>query len=109
MVELAFQRGVLFLGAGPNSIRVAPPLVVTRAQADEALDVLEECIETVGGKPHKAGGPSWTVSETRLFDATSGALAWTGIMDTRETDNLDAALTQYINAIFDAMVNDRVL
>jgi 4-aminobutyrate aminotransferase len=57
IVELAFQRGILFLGAGPNSIRIAPPLVVTRQQADEALDVLEECIETVGGKAHKSTGP----------------------------------------------------
>ena len=44
IVELAFERGVLFLGCGPNSIRVAPPLVVTKEQADIAMDVLEECI-----------------------------------------------------------------
>jgi hypothetical protein len=31
--------------------------VVTRQQADEALDVLEECIELVSGKSHKATGP----------------------------------------------------
>ena len=44
IVQLAFERGVLFLGAGPNSIRIAPPLVVTKEQADIAMDVLEECI-----------------------------------------------------------------
>jgi len=59
--------------------------------------------------PKKVDGPSWTVSETRLFDAKSGVLAWTGVMDTREHDDLGAALTQYINVIFDAMVSDRVL
>jgi len=59
--------------------------------------------------PEKITGPSWTVSETRLFDAKNGALAWTGIMDTRENDDLSAALTQYIEVIFDAMVSDRVL
>lgn len=42
--QLAFERGVLFLGAGETAIRIAPPLVVTREQADVALDVLEECI-----------------------------------------------------------------
>lgn len=47
IVDLAFQRGVLFLGAGENTIRVAPPLIVTREQADIALDVLEECIGIV--------------------------------------------------------------
>ena len=59
--------------------------------------------------PTKISGPTWTVSETRLFDAKSGALAWTGVVDTRENDNLGAALTQYLNVIFDAMVSDRVL
>jgi hypothetical protein len=65
--------------------------------------------ETVHLAPQKITGPSWTVSETRLFDAKDGTLAWTGVMDTRENDDLGAALTQYINVIFDAMVGDRVL
>jgi len=65
--------------------------------------------ETVNVAPQKITGPSWTVSETRLFDAKNGVLAWTGVMDTRENDDLGAALTQYINVIFDAMVYDRVL
>jgi len=59
--------------------------------------------------PEKITSSAWTVSETRLFDAKSGVLAWTGVMDTREYDNLGAALTQYINVVFDAMVSDRVL
>jgi len=65
--------------------------------------------QTVTVAPEKITGPSWTVSETRLFDTRNGALAWTGVMDTRENDDLGAALTQYIEVIFDAMVNDRVL
>ncbi|HKW17304.1 MAG TPA: acetyl ornithine aminotransferase family protein [Terriglobales bacterium] len=44
-VELAFERGVLFLGCGANTIRVAPPLITTKEQADVAMDVLEECLE----------------------------------------------------------------
>jgi 4-aminobutyrate aminotransferase len=47
IVELAFERGVLFLGAGETALRIAPPLVVTREQADIALDVLEECISII--------------------------------------------------------------
>jgi hypothetical protein len=65
--------------------------------------------QTVSTPAQDVTGPSWTLSETRLFDAKSGTLAWTGIMDTRENDKLDAALTQYIQVIFDAMVADRVL
>jgi 4-aminobutyrate aminotransferase len=47
IVELAFERGVLYLGAGENSIRIAPPLVVSAEQVEIALDVLEECIGIV--------------------------------------------------------------
>jgi 4-aminobutyrate aminotransferase len=49
IVELAFERGVLFLGCGPSTVRICPPLVVTKDEADVAIDVLEECIKLVGG------------------------------------------------------------
>jgi len=42
--KLAFERGLLILGAGANSIRLCPPLVINRDQADFALDTLEECL-----------------------------------------------------------------
>jgi 4-aminobutyrate aminotransferase len=48
IVENAFEQGVLFLGCGPSTIRLCPPLVVTKEEADVALDVLEECIQQVG-------------------------------------------------------------
>jgi 4-aminobutyrate aminotransferase len=48
IVEMAFERGILFLGCGPSTIRLCPPLVVTREEADVAVDVLEECIKHVG-------------------------------------------------------------
>jgi 4-aminobutyrate aminotransferase len=48
IIEKAFEHGILFLGCGPSSIRLCPPLVVTKAEADVALDVLEECIQEVG-------------------------------------------------------------
>jgi 4-aminobutyrate aminotransferase len=47
IVELAFERGILFLGCGPSTVRIAPPLVVTRDEADAAMDALEESIEIV--------------------------------------------------------------
>jgi 4-aminobutyrate aminotransferase len=48
IIERAFERGILFLGCGPSTIRICPPLVVTKEEADVALDVLEECIGQVG-------------------------------------------------------------
>jgi len=47
VVELAFERGILFLGCGPSTVRIAPPLVVTKDEADAAMDALEESIEIV--------------------------------------------------------------
>jgi 4-aminobutyrate aminotransferase len=46
---LAFERGLLVLGCGPNGIRLCPPLIITREQADVALDTLEECLNTIDG------------------------------------------------------------
>ncbi|MGH9583704.1 MAG: acetyl ornithine aminotransferase family protein [Bryobacteraceae bacterium] len=44
---LAFERGLLILGCGQNSIRLCPPLVIGRDQADFAVDTLEQCLETI--------------------------------------------------------------
>jgi len=41
---MAFERGLLILGAGRSSIRLCPPLVITREQADFAIDTLDECL-----------------------------------------------------------------
>jgi 4-aminobutyrate aminotransferase len=42
--QLAFERGLLVLGCGPNTIRLCPPLVINQEQADFAMDTLEECL-----------------------------------------------------------------
>jgi 4-aminobutyrate aminotransferase len=44
IVDLAFQRGLLLLGCGENTIRLCPPLIVNQQETDIALDILEECI-----------------------------------------------------------------
>jgi 4-aminobutyrate aminotransferase len=50
LVQAMFRRGVLVLGAGKNAIRLAPPLVLTKAQADSTLAVMDEALTEVGGK-----------------------------------------------------------
>jgi 4-aminobutyrate aminotransferase len=50
VVGLAFDRGLLVLGAGDNTIRLCPPLVITRDQCDYALDTLEECLKTASAR-----------------------------------------------------------
>lgn len=55
MVDMAFERGVLLLGAGPNTVRLCPPLIITKQQADAALDVLEECLGVIEKSAPKSG------------------------------------------------------
>ncbi len=45
VVERAFERGLLILGCGETSIRLAPPLIVKQGEAEAALDILEACLE----------------------------------------------------------------
>jgi 4-aminobutyrate aminotransferase len=42
-----FERGLLILGAGPNSIRLSPPLIITKDQADFAAETIESVIASV--------------------------------------------------------------
>jgi 4-aminobutyrate aminotransferase len=44
IVDLAFHKGLLVLGAGANTVRLSPPLVIDEEQADFALQTLETCI-----------------------------------------------------------------
>ena len=43
-LQEAFRRGVLILGAGRNAIRLAPPLVFTRDQADSVLGIFDDVL-----------------------------------------------------------------
>lgn len=47
VIDEAFRRGLLVLGAGRNALRLTPPLVLTRAQADTAVGILDEAIGAV--------------------------------------------------------------
>jgi 4-aminobutyrate aminotransferase-like enzyme len=43
-VNRAFEKGLLLLGAGENTIRIAPPLLVDEEQSDFAVRTLDACI-----------------------------------------------------------------
>jgi 4-aminobutyrate aminotransferase len=44
IVSRAFGRGLLLLGAGKSSLRLAPPLVIDGTDIDVGLKILDECI-----------------------------------------------------------------
>jgi len=44
IVQLAFRKGLLVLGAGENTVRLSPPLVIDEEQADFAVRTLDSCL-----------------------------------------------------------------
>jgi len=44
IVDAAFHKGLLVLGAGANTIRLSPPLLIDEQQADFAVRILDECV-----------------------------------------------------------------
>ena len=55
-LEACRSRGVLVGKGGlkANTIRISPPLIITREAADEAADIMEEALAEVG-RPEKVG------------------------------------------------------
>jgi 4-aminobutyrate aminotransferase len=50
VVQAMFRRGVLVLGAGRNALRLAPPLVLSKAQADSVLETLDAALGEVAAR-----------------------------------------------------------
>jgi 4-aminobutyrate aminotransferase len=44
IVEACFSKGLLLLGCGESTLRLSPPLIVSREQAEFALDVLADVL-----------------------------------------------------------------
>ncbi len=55
-LEALCERGILALPAGPNVLRLLPPLVITEEQLDRVLAVVEEVLTV--GTPFTASGAS---------------------------------------------------
>jgi 4-aminobutyrate aminotransferase len=49
---LAFERGLMILGCGENSLRLSPPLIVSQEEANVALDILEQAL-SLAEKEHE--------------------------------------------------------
>jgi 4-aminobutyrate aminotransferase len=50
VVEASFYQGMLLLGAGTNSVRFSPPLILTREQADIAVGIFDQALTQVEGQ-----------------------------------------------------------
>jgi 4-aminobutyrate aminotransferase len=47
LVDECFRRGLLVLGAGRNTLRLSPPLVLTKAEADTALGIIDDSLSAM--------------------------------------------------------------
>jgi 4-aminobutyrate aminotransferase len=50
ILEEAFRRGLLLLGCGKSTVRLAPPLVIDREDAEIAATILDESIRAAAGR-----------------------------------------------------------
>ncbi|MCK4655380.1 MAG: aminotransferase class III-fold pyridoxal phosphate-dependent enzyme, partial [candidate division Zixibacteria bacterium] len=48
-----FRHGLMMLTCGPNSLRVLPPLSISKEAIDQGLDILFESIRTIEKEPRK--------------------------------------------------------
>jgi 4-aminobutyrate aminotransferase len=44
IVQLCFRKGLLLLGCGASTLRFCPPLVITKEQADTAVQILDDVL-----------------------------------------------------------------
>jgi len=47
IMKRSWQRGVALITCGKSTIRIAPPLVITRELVDSALDIITSTIKEV--------------------------------------------------------------
>lgn len=47
LVSAARERGLLLNNTGPGTVRMVPPLIITTAQIDDAMRILEEALATL--------------------------------------------------------------
>lgn len=47
IIQKAFHRGLILLGAGENALRIAPPLVIDTEQAGFALHTIDACLQEI--------------------------------------------------------------
>jgi len=48
LIDTAFRKGLLLLGAGESSLRLAPPLIITKEEIDIGLSIFEDSLKEVG-------------------------------------------------------------
>ena len=116
-LEALFERGVLALQAGPNVIRLLPPLVITEEQLERTLDVVEEVL---GGQASRVMARETAnmirkdANSNEVFDSHSSNGARVSAqmnervsvqMDERVTARVAAEVNERVTAVVNEKVN----
>jgi hypothetical protein len=86
MQEAATAEGLLTVAAGMNVLRLAPPLIITEAEADEAIDLLDRALP-----PPHAGGPAGRRQVSAALKVAGGGTAPPHFLEIMDHDAGDAA------------------
>ena len=78
VVMAAFRRGLLVLGAGKNSIRFSPPLVLTRDQADIAVRIFDQALTEVE-KERRPRNAQRAQGVSLAIDVFGACSAWSAV------------------------------
>lgn len=84
-LEALCTRGILALPAGPNVLRLLPPLVITEAQLDQALDSIIEVLGNGTGTIDQLAapaGPTQTSNQQQQYSSTVRNENATAIIET---------------------------
>jgi 4-aminobutyrate aminotransferase len=49
-VQACFESGLLVLGAGPSTVRLSPPLILSDEEVDVGLALMEQALVRVAGE-----------------------------------------------------------
>ncbi|MBI2089726.1 MAG: aminotransferase class III-fold pyridoxal phosphate-dependent enzyme, partial [Deltaproteobacteria bacterium] len=47
VIRLAFEKGLLLLGCGQSTVRFCPPLIVTKAEAEVAVEIFSSALKEI--------------------------------------------------------------
>ena len=47
LIDSAMQKGMLIISAGGNTIRIVPPLIITKSEIDAAISILKRVLTEV--------------------------------------------------------------
>jgi 4-aminobutyrate aminotransferase len=53
IMNRSWRRGVAMVLAGASTLRIAPPLIITRGLVDTALEIIEETVRDVNAESTK--------------------------------------------------------